>query len=111
VFGEKDTHLLFIAYVREVGMPFRKRSVPEGRVLLPYVSLQKKCINVLLPKAVQKRSFSPPFPFMSKSAVRSLFFGGHCVLVAMLIFVLEMCRYSVFFGTWASMLLVLFLER
>lgn len=60
VWGKRYTSV-FIAYVREVGMPFRKRSVPEGRVLLPYVSLQKKCINVLLPKAVQKSFFIPPF--------------------------------------------------
>lgn len=116
VFGEKDTHLLFIACVREVGMPFRKGGVPEGRVLLPYVRLQKKCINVLLPKAIQKSSvffflFFFPFLLIRKGAVKCLFFGGHCVLVARLIFLLEMCRYSIFFGTWATMLLILFFNK
>lgn len=48
---------------------------------------------------------------MSKGAVKSLFFGGHCVLVARLSFVLEKCRYYVFFGIWATMVFVLLLVR
>lgn len=36
---------------------------------------------------------------MGKGAVKSLFFGGHCVHVARLSLVVENCRYSVFFGT------------
>lgn len=78
VFGEKDTHLLFIAYVREVGMPFRKRSIPEGRVLLPYVSLQKKCMNVLLPKAVRKSFFSPLSIHEQKCCEVSVLWGALC---------------------------------
>lgn len=62
MFGEKDTHLLFIVCVREVGMPFRKGGVPEGRVLLPYVSLQKKCTPPLL--------FFFSFLLISKYAVK-----------------------------------------
>lgn len=91
-------------------MPFRKRGDPEGRVPLPYVSLQKKFVKVLLSKAIQK-SFFFSFLLMSKGAVKSLFFGGHCVLVGRLSFVVEKCRYSVFFGIWATVLFVLLLVK
>jgi len=96
--------------VREAGRPFRKRDVPEGRVPSPYVSLQKRRINVLLSKAIHKRPFFS-FLLMNNGAVKSLFFGGHCVLVARLSFVVEKCRYAVYFRIWANTLFVLLLVR
>lgn len=51
------------------------------------------------------------FLLVSEGAVKSLFFGGHCVLIARLTFVGENCRYSVFFGIWATMLFVLLSEK
>lgn len=89
---------------------FLKKGVPEGRVPLPCVRLQKKRIKAPLLGAVQKSSFFT-FLLVSEGAVKSLFFGGHCVLIARLSFVVEKCRYSVFFGIWATMLFVWLLVR
>lgn len=115
-------HIIFHGWQRKTGL-FGKRytspvhslysvwekwACPSGkevslRAEFPYRVLACRR-SVWISKAIQKSTFSFFFfsLLISKGAVKSLFFGGHCVLVARLSFVVEKRRYSVFFGMWAT---------
>lgn len=93
---ENDSHLLFTVctWCEKQACPLKNWFLRAEFPLC--VHLQKKCAKFPFFEAMENSSFT--FVLVSEGAVKSLFFGGHCVLIARLSFAVEKSSAGILFS-------------